>query len=45
MNRLSVVRGVLFGGNSNNSANAGLANANTNNAFTNANTNIGSHLC
>lgn len=37
--------GVLFGGNANNSANAGLAYANSNNTPSNSNTNIGSHLC
>ena len=34
--------GVLFGGNANNGANAGLSNANTNNAASNTNANIGS---
>ena len=37
-------RGVLFGGNANNSANAGLSYANTNNTATNTNANIGSQL-
>jgi hypothetical protein len=37
--------GVLFGGNANNSANAGLVYANTNNTPSNTNTNIGSQLC
>lgn len=37
--------GVLFGGNANNSANAGLAYANSNNTPSNTNANIGSHLC
>lgn len=44
--------GVLFSGNANNSANAGLAYANsnntpsnTNNTPSNTNANIGSHLC
>ncbi len=41
----SFFRGVLFGGNANNSANAGFANANSNNTPSNANTNIGSQLC
>lgn len=36
--------GVLFGGNANNSANAGLSYANTNNTATNTNANIGSQL-
>lgn len=36
--------GVLFGGNANNSANAGLSYTNTNNAATNTNANIGSQL-
>ena len=36
--------GVLFGGNANNSANAGLAYANTNNTASNTNANIGSQL-
>ena len=35
-------RGVLFGGNANNGANAGLAYANSNNAPSNTNANIGS---
>lgn len=38
-------RGVLFSGNANNGANAGLAYANSNNAPSNTNANIGSHLC
>jgi hypothetical protein len=37
--------GVLFGGNANNSAYAGLMYANTNNTPSNTNTNIGSQLC
>lgn len=37
--------GVLFSGNANNSANAGLAYANSFNAPSNTNANIGSHLC
>lgn len=37
--------GVLFSGNANNSANAGLAYANSSNAPSNTNANIGSHLC
>lgn len=37
--------GVLFSGNANNSANAGLAYANSNNTPSSANANIGSHLC
>jgi hypothetical protein len=37
--------GVLFGGNANNSANAGFAYANTNNTASNTNANIGSQLC
>lgn len=37
--------GVLFSGNANNSANAGLAYANSNNTPSNTNANIGSHLC
>lgn len=37
--------GVLFSGNANNGANAGLAYANSNNTPSNANTNIGSQLC
>ena len=37
--------GVLFSGNANNGANAGLAYANSNNTPSNSNTNIGSHLC
>jgi hypothetical protein len=36
--------GVLFGGNANNSANAGFSYANSNNTPSNTNTNIGSHL-
>lgn len=36
---------MLFGGNANNGANAGLVYANSNNAPSNANANIGSHLC
>lgn len=38
-------RGVLFSGNANNGANAGLAYANSNNTPSNTNANIGSHLC
>lgn len=37
--------GVLFSGNANNSANAGLAYARSGNAPSNTNANIGSHLC
>lgn len=37
--------GVLFSGNANNSANAGLAYANSNNTPSDANATIGSHLC
>lgn len=37
--------GVLFSGNANNSANAGLAYASSDNAPSNTNANIGSHLC
>jgi len=37
-------RGVLFGGNANNGANAGFAYANSNNTPSNTNANIGSHL-
>lgn len=37
--------GVLFSGNANNSANAGLAYADSTNAPSNTNANIGSHLC
>jgi hypothetical protein len=37
--------GVLFGGNANNSANAGFVYANTNNVPSNTNTNISSQLC
>ena len=36
--------GVLFGGNANNGANAGLSYANTNNTASNTNANIGSQL-
>lgn len=36
--------GVLFSGNANNSANAGLVYANSNNTPSNTNANIGSHL-
>lgn len=43
--RLVTLRGVLFSGNANNSANAGFTYANSNNTPSNANTNIGSHLC
>ena len=38
------VRGVLFSGNANNGANAGIVYANTNNAPSNTNANIGSRL-
>lgn len=38
------VRGVLFGGNANNGANAGFVNSNSNNAPSNTNANIGSRL-
>lgn len=38
------VRGVLFGGNTNNGANAGFVNSNSNNAPSNTNANIGSRL-
>lgn len=38
-------RGVLFGGNANNSANAGFSYANTNNTASNTNTNVSSQLC
>ena len=38
-------RGVLFSGNANNCANAGLSYANSNNTPSNTNANIGSHLC
>lgn len=37
--------GVLFGGNANNGANAGLVYANTNNVPSNTSATIGSHLC
>jgi retron-type reverse transcriptase len=37
--------GVLFGGNANNSANAGFVYANTNNTPSNTNTNVSSQLC
>lgn len=37
--------GVLFSGNANNSANAGLAYANSSHAPSYTNANIGSHLC
>ena len=37
-------RGVHFGGNANNGANAGFAYANSNNVPSNTNANIGSHL-
>ena len=37
--------GVLFSGNADNGAAAGLAGANSNNAPSNTNANIGSHLC
>lgn len=37
--------GVMFGGNANNSSNAGLSYSNTNNTPSNTNTNIGSQLC
>jgi hypothetical protein len=37
--------GVLFGGNANNSANAGFAYANTNNTPSLTNTNVSSQLC
>nr|DAK78924.1 MAG TPA: hypothetical protein [Caudoviricetes sp.] len=36
---------MLFGGNANNSANAGFSYANTNNTASNTNANIGSQLC
>lgn len=36
-------KGLPFGGNANNSANAGCAYANSNNSPANANANIGSH--
>ena len=36
--------GVLFGGNANNSANAGFSYANTNNTASNTNANVGSRL-
>lgn len=39
------LRGVLFGGNANNGANAGLVYANTNNAPSNTSANIGSRKC
>jgi hypothetical protein len=39
------MRGVLFGGNANNGANAGFAYANTNNGASNTNTYLGSRLC
>lgn len=38
-------RGVLFSGNANNGANAGLASARSYYAPSDANANIGSHLC
>ena len=37
--------GVIFSGNANNSANAGLAYSNTNNTPSNTNANISSQLC
>ena len=37
--------GVLFGGNANNSANAGFSYANTNNTASNTNANVSSQLC
>lgn len=43
--RLCKSKGLLFGGTSNNGANAGSFNVNTNNAPSNTNANIGSHLC
>lgn len=39
------MRGVLFGGNTDSGANAGLSYAGPNNAASNANTNFGSRLC
>jgi len=38
-------KGVLFGGNANNGANAGLSYSNTNNTASNTNANISSQLC
>ena len=37
--------GLLFGGNANKGANAGLAYAKSNNTASDTNANIGSHLC
>ena len=45
MKKVVRCRGVLFGGNANNGANAGFVYANTNNAASNTNANIGSQLC
>lgn len=44
MVRGSSLRGVYWGGNANNSANAGFAYANSNNEPSNTNANIGSQL-
>lgn len=44
MKKVGRSRGVLFGGNANNRANAGFVYANSNNAPSNTNANISSHL-
>ena len=41
---ITVLKLWLFGGNSNNGSNCGLANANSNNAWTNSNANISARL-
>lgn len=43
--RLCTEKGLLVGGNANNSSNAGFVYSNSNNDPSNTNTNIGSHLC
>lgn len=43
--RVGCSRGLLFGGNANNGANAGFAYANSNNVPSNTNANIGSRHC
>lgn len=45
MKRVVCFWGVLFGGNANNSANAGCSYANTNNTPSLTNTNVSSRLC
>lgn len=45
MNKVGHSCGVLFGGNTNDNANAGLTCANAGNTPSNTNPNIGSHLC